>query len=379
MAIFSLMGRVGLDTRGFTRGLASVRAQTREAAVATTREFGGAFKSAVLGFIGVAGASQILNQFKQIANEAAAIRNRAFSTQLTLSDAQALQYVAEQSGKSFSNFTETIELLAQAQSKLRGGDLDVAAALEQLKVNVEQFSELQTPIALLLTFADGVGQSEKSLDSLIAKTKIIGGQAKELGAVLENDFAGNYSVGKALAIDDKTVVDMAKVSDELTKLSYQTKSIWSEAGPRVLSFLGQTVAGGKALLDATAAGLGNLTVTGSITDAAIAAVDDFMESADRYDALKKLGGSDTQGVIDKINKNASGAPLVIPNNDTTTNSDPFQFTPKDVSDRFTKYGFSLSGSSQNYFVPPVMKDQLNELQNVKREISSLKDLVGRKL
>lgn len=57
----------------------------------------------------------------------------------------------------------------------------------------------------------------------------------------------------------------------------------------------------------------------------------------------------------------------------------FSFFKSPSADKFTKHGFSLSGNQNINFNPPVMREQLDELRGVKREVQNLKGVIDKKL
>lgn len=387
MAVFSLLGRVGLDARAFNQGLATIRSGATSTASHVTSQLGGSLRGAVAGIVGVAGVGAIIGKYKDVINEAAKIRNQAFEFGFNTDELQTLSYVAEQNGRSIEDLRAVMEKLTEAQRKVIMGNTEMGAAFAQLGIDAESFVKIDKPIDALRVFAGAVGSSESGLASMNAQMLILGGQAQKLGGILRNDFDGTFEAGKAFNIDPETIAGLSVAGDKLTDLDYTMKKIWSDSAPLAFGFLTKLAQAFKVTFGSIGTFFGNLSVSGSISEAWGAAKSDFNSMAADFKAFNDKPGASAQGILDRLNANTGGqaikdsvlAEMLLAQKQGGGEGGGFSFFKSPGADKFTKHGFSLSGNQNINFNPPVMREQLDELRGVKREVQNLKGVIDKKL
>lgn len=387
MSFFSLMGRVGLDARGFNQGLAAIRSSTAATASNVASQLGGSLRGAVAGMIGVAGIGGLVAKYKEVVNQLANIRNQAFEFGLSTDEIQSLSYTAEQSGRKLEDLRAVMEKLTEAQRKLIQGNVEVSAAFAQLGIDAESFVRIDKPIDALLAFTDAVGKSESGLASASAKLLILGGQAQKLGAILKNDFKGTFEASKFFNIDEETIAKLSVVGDKMTDIDYTTKKFWANQGGWITDAVSSVVEGFNAGIEALKAGVSKGIESGFNGEGTIAFLESLDKSVDEYTARKNRPTQTVQGILDRLHANTGGqaikdsvlAEMLLAQKSAAGESGGFSFFNAPGADKFTKRGFSLSGNPIVNFNPPIMRDQLNELKAVKASVDALKSEVTKKL
>lgn len=122
MAGFSILGKVGLDISGYTKGLAAMKNATGPAMMGVGQQI----KGQLMNYLGAAGIAALL---KRTADKAFDLRRDSSRLGLTAEELQTLQVLADKSG-------ESVEALAQRfrEAKLSGGAFadEVTAAKDEL-------------------------------------------------------------------------------------------------------------------------------------------------------------------------------------------------------------------------------------------------------
>lgn len=182
MSAFTLLGKIGLDTTGFTRGLAGMK----NAAGPAAAQIGTQIRGKILEAFGAGAALAI---FKSTLQKAFEIQKEAGKSGINTEEYQALKLVADQTGESIDTLAEKLRV-----SKLEGGGFadEVRRAADELLAMgnaipeetiqslANSYERIQSIVAKLApAIATGIEMLDKFLNQGSRGMEILVGEVQE--------------------------------------------------------------------------------------------------------------------------------------------------------------------------------------------------------
>jgi hypothetical protein len=276
MAKLSLMAVLGIDGKGFARGLTTAQAQARQA--------GRNMQNALTGFamraIGVGAITQAARSTMDFAERMVDLRSR---TGLAVEELQKLEYAAKKGGSSLEKVIQVQERLGVAMTEaMSGRNQPALESLQRLGLTMEQIAagDVHKSFLQISSEISKAGNSAALFNDI---QKTMGRGAAEILPAMREGFA---EMGQKL--EEMNGVMSTDQIDKLNVAAKEFKDIWMRMRPvvgEVLSFISDRVSQVWDMLQIVTKGIGGfiggfLGDSGNLQSKLMAALREFETEVD---------------------------------------------------------------------------------------------------
>lgn len=275
MPVFNLIGKFGLDSTGFNRGLDGAERKAK----GSGKRIGDSLASGLKGQIaGAFGAAAIGRAFNQAVDNAGRLRDESARLGLDPETFQAFEFAAKQSGATVEDVARAMRQLAVNQRNALDGEKKMIEAFGRLGISMDDLEE-KDPAKFFFQVADAIEKSETNTNLISDAVRVLGESGLNILPALKAGFDDVAKSAFELGVitDNINVQKLAALGDTRTTLFGRLGKRTAELFTPFADFLHAFGDSMESTVGAVGAGLGALSVhgPGDATDRAV--IDKFNE------------------------------------------------------------------------------------------------------